>query len=112
MITYASTFYGIEIDITTRGQYTGLADKNGVKIFEGDIIRDTGECALDNPGIVEWSNARDNYTYHCGFRVDWQEPITRRSDLSYWAYQKAIEVIGNIHDNHELLEDAQNENNL
>lgn len=81
----------------TVGMWTGLEDKNGVKIFDGDIIRDTREHAADEPGIIEWSNIEDEFTYHCGFRVVWQERIPRRSHLSFWANEREIEVIGNIH---------------
>lgn len=40
---YASAFYDIEVDPSTVGQYTGLTDRNGVKIFDGDII------SIENP---------------------------------------------------------------
>ena len=78
----------------TVGQYTGLTDKNGKKIFEGDIVVVplSGKPAK---GIVEYFK-----TDICGFTV-----ITQ-PQYSNYVLQKnyAYEVIGNIHDNPELLE--------
>lgn len=76
-------------------QYTGLKDKNGRKIYEGDIIRDEIGC-----GEVEWVQE------HCGFKV-----FTRNPSF-YWNFEsdgetKNTEVIGNIYENHELLEEEQ-----
>lgn len=70
----------------TVGQYTGLTDKNGKRIFEGDILKwDSQEWGCKYNELVEW-----NYELLSGRVNDWRQ----------WC-----EVIGNIHDNPELLED-------
>lgn len=74
---------------STVGQFTGLTDRNGTKIFEGDIVVDD-DC---NKGMIKYS------TYECGLLIDFwgtEENIYRNTD--------DIKIIGNIHDNPELLE--------
>lgn len=70
----------------TVGQYTGLTDKNGKKIFEGDIVK-FGEYTY----YVEWKQDR------CGFGYG------GRADRMLEIDGKHCEVVGNIHDNPELL---------
>ena len=84
----------------TVGQFTGLTDKNGKKIFERDIIRYT-EGEEKPMGVIKHGIYRD---YHVGFFIEWGEsqPCLRR-DIAFWATEREIEVIGNIHDNPELL---------
>ena len=86
----------------TVGQFTGLTDKNGRKIFEGDICRtmvcdmtvekDCGIVCYDSMGMLSLKRVDDVYSdffFHINIGcVD--------------AY--SIEVIGNIHDNPELLD--------
>ena len=76
------------VDAATVGQFTGLTDKNGVKIFEGDIV-ENNECL----GVVEYSEEDAMYT------VMFDETLY---DFG-WIGAKMCEVIGNIHDNPELL---------
>ena len=88
----------------TVGQYTGLTDKNGKKIFEGDIVKrvftlrhgETKKTRETQIGVVVYSN-RD-----CGFQVEKKCNLRKPWDGD------TIEVIGNIHDNPELLERSEN----
>ena len=78
---------GWDVDPTTVGQYTGLKDRNGMRIFEGDIF----PHPLDNKHkyVVGWDDETAGFGWFngdgCGF-----DP-------------KRIEIIGNIHDNPELM---------
>lgn len=78
----------------TVSQYTGLTDKNGTKIFEGDILEFTYDGEKD-PYLIKWDKS------DCGYRI-WD------SDGDYdfcdhWASGR-FEVIGNIFDNPELFD--------
>lgn len=87
----------------TVGQYTGLTDKNGNKIFEGDILNMHGGC--EEMGAREYDirckvvYGRKGYGAEIGFTGAYnsgmQIPLM---------CEGALTVIGNIHDNPELLE--------
>ena len=79
-------------------QYTGLKDKNGKEIWEGDIVRwvfdymdmGDGNCQeLKDIGEIEFSEG--------AFTVD------GKSVIGHWTSSAEIEVIGNIHENKDLL---------
>ena len=71
-------------------QYTGLNDKNGKEIYEGDIFETTSGVVA----VVEW----ENNGRFLGFTVESERKIV------YVGREPKVEVIGNIYENPELLE--------
>lgn len=93
---------GIEVDGETITQYTGLIDKNGIRIFEGDIIKvdDDYDTFGKMAGEIREVCFKDG-----GFRLKPKYASTiARGDRGYWIEDGAdFEVIGNVWDNPELL---------
>lgn len=99
-----------KVDPDTIGQYTGLTDRNGKKVFEGDIVHyiyDGGKengWKADQNSIIKWDFS--------GFYMDGIFGSNKYACRSGWLENiacnggKFFEVIGNIHDNQELLEDT------
>lgn len=105
-----------EVIPETVGQCTGLKDKNGKWIFEGNIIRT--QPFSDRPysskakykqhiGVVEYRISHfKNSFYEQDYRAEWRASIKDYGKFVYcdWNEFFKCEVIGNIHDNPELLE--------
>lgn len=77
------------IDINTLGQYIGLKDKNGKEIYEGDIC----DGHSDGIGIITWTDFDGGYDYI----------FEDGGNVGIWEVKNYIIVIGNIHENPELL---------
>lgn len=94
----------------TVGQYTGLTDKNGKKIFEGDIVKITDRnVCFDTMAVIEFGNP--NGLYNWGWQLKPLENKPFAMEILHWVDMEEsgafIEVIGNIHDNPELLEEGK-----
>lgn len=95
IIEYSANGSSHRVDPVTVGQYTGLKDKNGKRIFEGDIV----DILTENEeiGVVEYEDGGFLVSAD-GFCVDFHANINGAD----------LDVIGNIHDNPEMLKESNN----
>lgn len=106
---------GTEVDVKTVGQYTGLKDKSGKEIYEGDILRFQVPDGTVRHFVIEWAD-EDRILRPLSDFVPDGNPIR----ISGWCFNwrgyrlyptvidgvpdnEVMEIVGNIHDNPELL---------
>ena len=88
----------IEVNCNTIGQYTGLKDKNGNEIFEGDIIIYTN----NQNGVYEIGKKMKGFIVFDEYNQCYISRNNFQKDMN-WQYAENFEVIGNIYDKPELL---------
>lgn len=112
---------GYSVEAETVGQYTGLTDKNGKSIFEGDIVKAFGmigeivqECGAFGIQImpcIDYDLLECEIPYGNNANFCFNDNFISLWEL-WWNYQQddepleVVEVVGNIHDSPELLKPA------
>ena len=95
----------LEVNLETVGQYTGLTDRNGTKIFEGDIVKVERD-------LWRGENKKERETFNGVVWYDEKHTCFGLKSKKYrclpiWRFKGDYStVIGNVHDNPELLEGA------
>lgn len=114
----------VEIAPDTLGEYTGLTDKNGVKIFEGDIVET--QPFSDRPyskrakykrhiGVVEQRVAHfKNSQYEQDYKCEWWVNIKDCGEFVHYDWSRFFkcEIIGNIYDTPELVVESKHKDEM
>ena len=93
-----------EADSDTIGQYTGLEDKNGVRIYIGDVVRYTTNNR-DFIGVVGWDRVNPSICIY--YKVNSTFEVTEYDFVVCGL--ASVEILGNIYDNPELIEKGGDE---
>lgn len=100
------------VNENTLGQFTGLTDKNGTKIFEGDIVKGTAYSGKF-VGIIVWIDEIGGFGVRYRKRQEataWENSSILKCASKGRTDEFTAEIIGNIYDNPELIGGTENGN--
>ncbi len=89
-----------DVYTSTVGQFTGLTDKNGKKIFEGDVIR-----CIANSEVNQFISSGTIEVMQCDYVVVYKEKSACGFYYLHHVLMDTVEVIGNIHDTPALAKE-------
>lgn len=93
-------YINCNVDPCTVGQFAGVSDENGTEIYEGDIVHRLINGEIEHTGVVAWNTTLNGFVID---ELDGGRLLLISPGLSSRNEMNSYKIIGNIHDNPELV---------